>query len=146
MLYQHSIEPTTTTVTAGGRAFLFTNVCKVLTDVIKQFRRERARTNTGRVSLSDTQNLIQIQRANARACRHSTGSGVRRGYERVCTVVDVQKSALSTFKHDIATVFTHCVHQIDSINNDVFNLCSPVHTGSQCLFVADRIHAIVVHE
>src|SRR5690606_1757853 len=144
VFYQHGIEPATTTGTAGGGAFFVTHGLQVFADAVKQLSRERARTHAGGISLGDPQNLIQIQRAYAGTGGHTTSGGVGRGNKRIRTVVDVQQCALGTFEHNVAALFTHTVHQINRIHDDVLQLRRPVVTGCQGFFVADFVDAVVM--
>src|SRR5690606_9524840 len=139
VFHQHRIEPATAAFTAGGGAFFLTYGRQVLADFVEQLGRERTRTHAGGVSLGNTQNLIQIQRAYAGTGGHTTSGGVGRGNKRIRTVVDVQQCALGTFEHNVAALFTHTVHQINRIHDDVLQLRRPVVTGCQGFFVADFV-------
>src|SRR5690606_41500566 len=79
VFHQHRIEPATAAFTAGGGAFFLTYGRQVLADFVEQLGRERTRTHAGGVSLGNTQNLIQIQRAYAGTGGHTTSGGVGRG-------------------------------------------------------------------
>src|SRR5690606_26054390 len=46
--------------------------------------------------------------------------------------------------HNVAALFTHTVHQINRIHDDVLQLRRPVVTGCQGFFVADFVHAVIV--
>src|SRR6478735_5737044 len=76
--HSNGIKPTAATLTASGRAKFVTDSSQMFADsiagigscVVRQFGRKWARTYTRGVSLGDTEDIIQIQRAE-------TGTGSR---------------------------------------------------------------------
>src|SRR3546814_16198345 len=67
------IEPATATRTLGGGAVLCALVTDVLADLVAEFGREWAGTDTRRVRLDDTQHVIEFARTDT-----GTGRGAAR--------------------------------------------------------------------
>src|SRR5690554_873156 len=63
MVYRYRIKPTTTTLTASSGAKLVPFFTQVLPHLAVEFSRERTRAHTRSVSLGNTEDIIQIQRA-----------------------------------------------------------------------------------
>ncbi len=79
------------------------------TDIIEQLGRERTGTHARGVCLGDTENVIQIQRTEARTGGSAAGSGAGAGNVGIGAMVDVQQRALRALEHDAGTLLAQLV-------------------------------------
>ena len=95
------VIPTTAARAAGGGAVFVTGCSQLLAPCIEKLGWERACTNAGCVSLDDADNGLEFAWADARTRGCSTGGCVRRSYERVGSVVDVEHGCLATLEEHV---------------------------------------------
>ena len=83
---------------------------------IKQLCRERTATDTCTICLEDTVYLTDITRRDTQSRTASGTDRVGRCHERIRTEVDVQHSALCTFRQDRLTVFQEVVYHMFAVD------------------------------
>src|SRR6187455_2100265 len=85
---QHGVEPTATPRPARRRAELVADRTQSPADVVVELGGERTRANARRVSLHDTEDVVDGARADAGACGGTADGRVRRSDERISAEID----------------------------------------------------------
>jgi len=108
---------------------------------VEQFGGERTGTHAGGVGLDDTQDVVQVPRADAAAAGGTAGGGVGGGDIRVGAVVDVPQRPLGTLEEDVLALPAHGVQQSG------YAVPGVVHQADQLLALGQGLvqHLLVVH-
>src|SRR5690606_40523595 len=89
-LQEQRIEPAAAARPSGRRADLGADRREMTARLVAELRRERAGTDTGRVRLHDTEDVVDAARPDAGPGQRAAGRRVRRRDERIRAEIDVR--------------------------------------------------------
>ena len=99
---------------ARNGAKLVATLAKLFAHRVRQLRRERPGPDARRVCLRDAEHIAEGARPDTQTRRRLRRDRIRRGHERVSSVVDIQKCALRAFEQDALVVPARLVEQVPS--------------------------------
>ena len=99
------VAPTGATTTAGVRSVLVTDVDEGIADLVSELGGERSGTDTGRIGLGDTDDTVDVPRADASAGAGAAGDRIRRGHERIGAVIKIEEGGLRTLEQHVLARF-----------------------------------------
>lgn len=116
------IEPSASSLPTRCDADLMTLLLKLLTDLIELLSREWARADSGRVGFYYADDFFQRAPAKGEAGEDAAETGVRRGDERVCAVVNVKHESIGTFDENGSVFFFGGGEKRDGVDDVLFKL------------------------
>ena len=86
--------------------------------VIEQLGGERPRSDARRVGLDDAEHVVEIARTHAGAGTRGRRDRIRRRYERVGAVVDVEERALGAFEQNTVAALGVVAQYLRDVGRD----------------------------
>ena len=109
---ENAVEPSAAPLAARNGAELVATLAELFAHRVRQLRRKRPGTDAGRVGLRNAEHIAEGARPDTRTRGRLRRDRIRRGHERVSSVVDIQKCALRTFEQDALVVPARLVEQV----------------------------------
>ena len=115
MAHHHGIEPAGATATTRVGPVLVADIDEVVADLVEQLGGERTRADSRDVRLRDTDDALDVARADTGAGARAAGHRVGRGDERVRAVVEIEEGRLRTLEQDVLAGLKCVVHDRNGV-------------------------------
>ena len=118
----HSIKPAASSRSACGGSILLADIPDALAHLVMKFGGEWAAADSRGIAFRDSNNLIDPPWRDSRACTDPQARTVAAGDKREGSMINVQKSALGTFKEQLLARFRCVKEQRVGVANQVLQL------------------------